>query len=220
MPGHRAVRLLQGRYRPDVRRQRGVQGVVRKDRQGRSYRDRQLLGLPQGPRRAADRARGEPGRHQGRDQEEHHRQPQLLDHPAGDGAEAAARCGQDQAGGRLDLSVGVRRRQGRHGRAVEPDQGHLRPGRRHAQEVPQTDRLQRHPLHRFLPRGRLHRRGEEDVGRDAQDAGPRHQGHRHLRARARLRGSLRGRECGVRPPHRTRRGPRHLARGAGRAGHR
>ena len=63
-------------------------------------------------------------------QEEHHRQPELLDRPAGRGAEAAARRGADQAGGGLDLPVGLRRRQGRHGRAVGPDQGRLRPGRR------------------------------------------------------------------------------------------
>jgi aspartate-semialdehyde dehydrogenase len=36
--------------------------MVAEDRQGRPDRDRQLLGLPYGPRRAVDRAGGEPGR--------------------------------------------------------------------------------------------------------------------------------------------------------------
>ena len=58
-------------------------------------------------------------------QEEHHRQPELLDRAAGRGAEAAARPREDQARGGGDLSVGVRRRQGRHGRARPPDQGDL-----------------------------------------------------------------------------------------------
>ena len=58
--------------------------------------------------------------------QEHHRQPELLDRPDGGGAEAAARPGADQAGGGRDLPVGLRRRQGGDGRALEPDQGHLR----------------------------------------------------------------------------------------------
>ncbi len=60
--------------------------------------------------------------------EEHHRQPELLDRADGRGAEAAARPGQDQARRRLDLPVRFGRGQGRHRRALEPDQGHLRPG--------------------------------------------------------------------------------------------
>ena len=46
-------------------------------------------------------------------QEEHHRQPELLDRAARGGAEAAARQGDDQARGGRDLPVGLRRRQGR-----------------------------------------------------------------------------------------------------------
>ncbi len=53
-----------------------------------------------------------------RHQEGHHRQSQLLDRAARRGAEAAARRSEDQARGGLDLSIGVRRRQGRDGRAV------------------------------------------------------------------------------------------------------
>ena len=58
-------------------------------------------------------------------QEEHHRQSELLDRAARRRAEAAARPRQDQARRRLDLSVGVGRRQGRHGRTVRADQGRL-----------------------------------------------------------------------------------------------
>ena len=125
-----------------------LQGMVAEDRRGRPDRHRQFLGLADGPGRAADRAGGEPGRRRVGGPQEHHRQPQLLDRPAGGGAEAAARRGADQAGGGLDLPVGLRRRQGRHGRAVRPDEERLRPGRHAAEEVPQADRLQRHPLHR------------------------------------------------------------------------
>ena len=70
----------------------------REDRRGRPDRHRQLLGLAHGPGRAADRAGGEPGRRRGCAQEEHHRQPQLLDRPAGRGAEAAARRGARSSG--------------------------------------------------------------------------------------------------------------------------
>ena len=59
-------------------------------------------------------------------QQEHHRQPQLLDRADGGGAEAAARCRDDQAGGGRDLPVGLRRRQGGHGRAVRAEPQHLR----------------------------------------------------------------------------------------------
>ena len=58
-------------------------------------------------------------------QEEHHRQPELLDRAARGRAQAAARQGDDQARRGLDLSIGVGRRQGRDGRAVLADQGGL-----------------------------------------------------------------------------------------------
>ena len=82
--------------------------------------------LAHGPRRAADRAGGQRRRRRRLHQEEHHRQSELLDRPARGGAEAAARPRQDQARGGRHLPVGVGRRQGSHGRAVGPDQGHLR----------------------------------------------------------------------------------------------
>ena len=57
---------------------------------------------------------------------EYHRQSELLDRPARRRAEAAPRSGEDQACCRRHLSVRLRRRQGRYGRAVQPDQGGLR----------------------------------------------------------------------------------------------
>ena len=54
-------------------------------------------------------------------QAQHHRQPELLDGAARRGAEAAARRGDDQARRGRDLSIGLRRRQGRHGRALRAD---------------------------------------------------------------------------------------------------
>ena len=77
------------------------------------------------PRRAADRAGGERRRDRRLPQEEHHRQSELLDRAARRRAEAAARPRQDQARRGRDLPIGVRRRQGRHGRARPPDQGDL-----------------------------------------------------------------------------------------------
>src|ERR1043166_1070062 len=55
--------------------------------------DRQFVGVADGSRRAADRARGQCGRGRRVYEEEHHRQPELLDRAAGGGAEAAARQG-------------------------------------------------------------------------------------------------------------------------------
>jgi aspartate-semialdehyde dehydrogenase len=57
---------------------------------------------------------------------QHHRQSQLLDRADGGGAEAAARCREDQARCRLHLPVGFRRGQGGHGRAVRAEPQHLR----------------------------------------------------------------------------------------------
>ena len=82
---------------------------------------RQFVGLAPRPGRAADRARGQRGCGEGIRQEEHHRQPQLLDRATRGGAEAAARPRDDPAGGGGDLSVGLRRRQGSDGRIVRPD---------------------------------------------------------------------------------------------------
>ena len=94
-------------------------------------RDRQFLGLALRPGRAADRAGGERRRDRRLHQAEHHRQPELLDRAARRGAEAAARRRHDQARRRRDLPVGLRRRQGGHGRAVRADPRglRLRPGR-------------------------------------------------------------------------------------------
>ena len=90
---------------------RSVEDLCAQGRRGRLHGDRQQLAVPDGPGRSADRAGGEPGGDRRLSQEEHHRQPELLDRAAGGRAEAAARCGEDQAGRGRDLSVGLGRRQ-------------------------------------------------------------------------------------------------------------
>ena len=84
-----------------------------KSPRGRLHRDRQCLAVPDGPGRAADRARGEPGGDRSLSAQEHHRQPELLDRADGGRAEAAARRGDDQAGGGRHLPVGLGRRKSR-----------------------------------------------------------------------------------------------------------
>ncbi len=51
----------------------------------------------------------------------HHRQPELLDHPDGRGAEAVARPRPHQAGSRRDLPVGFGGGAGLDGRIVQPN---------------------------------------------------------------------------------------------------
>ena len=58
-------------------------------RGGRLHRHRQHLAFPHGPRRAAGRAGGQSRGDRALHQAQHHRQPQLLDHPDGGGAQAA-----------------------------------------------------------------------------------------------------------------------------------
>ncbi len=128
----------------------------------------------------------------------HHRQSELLDRPARGRAQAAARQGPDQARRGLDLSVGVGRRQGRHGRAVQSDQGGVHGRRGREQEVSQAHRLQPHPADRRLHGGRLHPRRVEDDGRDQEDPRPQDQAHRDLRAGAGVHRPFRSRQCRVR----------------------
>ena len=118
-PGH--VRLHRLGHRPVQPRRRGLRRPCPARRRGRLHRDRQHQPVPHGARRAAGGAGGEPAGAAQLRQAQHHRQPELLDHPDGGRAEAAARPVPDQARGRLDLPVRLRRRQGRHGRAVQPD---------------------------------------------------------------------------------------------------
>src|SRR3546814_11781570 len=82
------------------------------------------------PRRAADRARGEPRRDRRLYEAQHHREPELLDRADGRRAEAAPRRRQDHARRRLDLSIGVGRGQVGHGVPVEPAAPDLRPPRK------------------------------------------------------------------------------------------
>ena len=146
-------------------------------------------------------------------EEEHHRQPELLDGAAGRGAEAAARPGAHQARGGVDLSVGLRRRQGGDGRAVHADARHLRLRSGRGEEVSQAHRLQRHPAYRRLPRRRLHQGRMEDGGRDQEDPRPEDQAGRDLRARAGVHQPFRG---GQRSSSRARSPPTRRARSCAR----
>ena len=141
-------------------------------------------------------------------QEEHHRQPELLDRAARGRAKAAARRGDDQARGGGDLSIGVGRRQGGDGRTVRADQGRVHARRGRDQEVPQAHRLQRDPAHRRVHGGRLHQGRVEDGGRDQEDSRSQDQAHRDLRARAGVRRPFRGGEHRVRKADHGRRGAR------------
>ena len=114
---------------------RGVEGIFAEDRRPRLCRHRQFVGLSDGPGRAADRARGQRGGGQGLRQEEHHRQPELLDRATRRGAEAAARPRDDQAGGGRDLPVGLGRGQGRDGRTLLADARRVRVRSGRAEEV-------------------------------------------------------------------------------------
>ena len=137
-------------------------------------RHRQFVGLADGPGRAADRARGQRGGGQGLRQEEHHRQPELLDRAARRGAEAAARPRDHQAGGGGDLPVGLGRRQGRHGRTVRADARRVRVRSGRAEEVPEAHRLQRHSRDRRLHGRRLDQgRVEDDRWRPRRSSIPR-----------------------------------------------
>ena len=204
--GHGALRHRLGRD----------QDLRAEGREGGLRGDRQLVALPLRRRRAADRARGEPRRGRGLFQAQHHRQPQLFHRANGRGAEAAARPGEDPARRRLDLPVRLGRGEGGDGRALEPDQGHVRPGAGgRALQVHQADRLQRDPPYRQVHGGRVDQGRVEDGRRDQEDRRPGDQGHRDLRPGAGLRRAWRGGEHRVRGASRRGGGPRDPARGAG-----
>ena len=116
---------------------------------GRLPRHRQYQPVPHGAGRPPGGAGGEPGRAQPHPPR-HHRQPELLDHPARRGAEAAARQVQDPPGRGRDLSIRVGRRQGRHGRALGAEPRHLRQRHADGAGIHQADRLQLHSAHRPL----------------------------------------------------------------------
>ena len=61
------------------------------------------------------------------------------------------------------------------------------------QKFPKQIAFNVHPLHRQVPRRRLHRRRSQDVARDPQDARPVDRADRHLRAGAGVRRPLRER---------------------------
>ena len=144
--------------------------------------------LPDGPGRAADRARGERRGDRRLSQEEHHRQPELLDRAAGGRAEAAARRREDQAGRRRDLSVGLGHRQGRRWTNCSSSRATSSSAIRTSRQVyPKQIAFNVIPQCRRLPRRRLDQGRMEDGGRDQEDPRSEDQGHRDLRARAGVR---------------------------------
>ncbi len=86
--------------------------------------------------------------------------------------EAAARPRQDQARRRIDVPVGLRRRQGSRRRTVHADARRLRLRSDRVQEVPEADRLQRHSADRRVPGRRLHQGRVEDGRRDQEILDP------------------------------------------------
>ena len=125
-PRSRQLRFQGRRHRAVLAGRQGLGGACAARRRGRLHRHRQHLAVPHGSRRAAGRAGGQSRGDRPLQEAQHHRQSQLLDHPDGGGAEAAARSRADQARRRGHLSVGLRRRQGGDGRALQPDPRHLR----------------------------------------------------------------------------------------------
>ena len=82
-----------------------------------------------------------------------------------------ARRSHHHARRRLDLPVGVRRRQGRHGRTRSPDKGALFARRRRDKKFPKRIAFNPHSAHRRLHGGRLYQE-EEDDGGDEEDLDP------------------------------------------------
>jgi aspartate-semialdehyde dehydrogenase len=135
--------------------------------------DRQLVALPLRPGGAADRARGEPRRDHGLPKKN------IIANPNCSTAQmvVALKPLHDRARIKRVVvstyqSVSGAGKDG-DGRAVEPDQGHLRPDPGEvAQEVHQADRLQRHPPYRRLHGRRLDQGRMEDGRRDQEDPRP------------------------------------------------
>ena len=126
--GPRHLRLHRLGHRPVRRRLRGDQDVRPQGRRGGLHRDRQLVALPLRPdvplivpEVNADAIMG------------YAKAKNIIANPNCSTAQmvVALKPLHDRARIKrvvvVDLPVGVRRRQGRHGRAVGPDQGHLRP---------------------------------------------------------------------------------------------
>ena len=91
--GRRDRRPEWPRHRVVLRGRDDVAGAGPAVRGGGRRRHRQLVGLPQGPRRAAGRQRGELRARRAQPAEGHHRQPELHHDGRDAGAEAAARRG-------------------------------------------------------------------------------------------------------------------------------
>ena len=215
MQEHRAFRLVGLGYCAVCCRQRSGKGIRPQGGGCRLCRDRQQLTLPDGPGRAADRARGEPGCDPRLCQAQYHRQSQLLDRAAGRRTGPAASRREDQARGRFDLPVGFGCGQGGNGRAVSAEPGDLCRRSDRTGEVHQADRLQRHSAYRRLHGRWFDQRRMEDGGRDQEDPRSEDQAQRHLRARAGFRRPFRSGQYRVRERAQRRRRTGNPARGAG-----
>jgi hypothetical protein len=191
--------------------------MVAEDRQAGLRRHRQLVGLALRRRRAADRAGSECGRIDRLHQEEHHRQPELLDRAARGGAEAAARRTRRSSASSSRPISRCRAPARRHGRAVQRRPARLRRRSGRGEEVHQAHRLQRHPAHRCVHGRRLHRRKSGRWWPRPRRSRSEDQADRDLRARAGVHRPLGSREHRVREADHRRRGARHPARGAGHA---
>ena len=180
-PGPRSGALL-GRRRGELR----VGAAVCRRGRGRG-RQHQLLADASGG--AARRRRDQPRCRRGPLGPD--REPELLDDAADDRPRPDRAPGRDRADRDLDLSVGVRDRSAGRRRARGPgSRDPPRPGAAGAIRLSAPDRVQRPAAGRVLQgRRRLHDRGAQADGRDAQD--PR------ARRRARDLGDLRPR-AGVR----------------------
>ena len=121
-------------------------------------------------RRAAGRQRGQPRR--ARRPPRDHRQPQLLDHADGRGAEADPRRGRHRAPRDQHLPGRLRHGQARRGRAARPVPRAAARARHRSRPTPTPTRSPstRCPTPARFARGRgPHRRGAQADQRDAQD---------------------------------------------------
>ena len=213
------LRLRGHRDRPVLARRRGLRGACAARRRGGLRGDRQHQPVPHGPGRAAGRARGESRRARRLPQANIIANPNCSTIQLVVALKPLHDVATHQAGGGRDLPVGLGRRQGGHGRAVRPDQGRSTCTTPPApKQFPKQIAFNVHPADRRLPARRRDQGRMEDGGRDQEDPGPGHRGHRDLRARAGVRRPCRGgATSSSRRDHRRARRARGLRDCAGRA---
>ena len=160
--GRRDRRPERARHRAVLGRRHHLARAGADVRRGGRDRGRQLLGLPDGPRRAARRLRGQPGGDRRRPQGDH-RQPELHDDGRDAGAQAAARRGRAGPADRVDVPGGLRQRCRRCRGARHPGRGGRRQGaraglRRRGGRVPRAGEVRPHHRLQRAAAGRLDRR--------------------------------------------------------------